>query len=91
MINFKILLKALIPSKETVLVVALVSAIAGMFLVLVSGVVIGLYHVLQTFFGDYVAGIIFVLGWIIPFFYIFVVEPVIDRYKEIKSDMENKG
>lgn len=84
----KALIKTLTPSKEAVF--AVVFFILGIIIVsaILTRVVIGLSAALVYLFGEKITTAIFVIVVVSVWTWVLIIEPLVDRYKRIKWQLE---
>lgn len=88
--NIKALIKTVTPSAEFVAAMIGLSFFAIIAIAVCAGVVLGIFYTIAYFFDEKTAGLTLMFGWIIPWTYVIIVEPLIDRYKMIKWEMERE-
>ena len=88
--NIKALIKTLIPSAEFAAAMIVLSLFAIVAMAVCAGVVVGIFYTIAYFFEEKTAGLTLMFGWIAPWTYVLIIEPLIDRYKMIKWEMERE-
>lgn len=86
--NFKALVKTLTPSKDGVLAILGLSAFIIAFVAIAVGLAISLNYVLVLALGEATASVviwgIIIVGWA----WWLIIDPLYDRYKRIKREIE---
>lgn len=85
---FKAHIKTLTPSKEAVIVIT--CFILGILILsaILIGVLFGLSAALAYLFGEKITNIIFMVVFVSIWVWILIIEPLVDRYKRIKWQLE---
>lgn len=88
--NIKALIKTITPNPEFLVAMVVLILIVIAFGAVCTALAIGLYYGLAYLFGELIASAIIASVWVLGAFYTIVVMPLIDRYKQIKWEMERE-
>lgn len=89
--NWEALRRTLTPSLNGFGLFVLVGLIMFLFVGVVVGLVLGISYLLIYLFGKVVAGWILGLCGLVFYCYILIIEPLVDRYEQIKYDLERQN